>query len=98
MTSQHSNGVGPKWFPPFIRRDLTRLSLFFFSEASWDKHDEGYALKKYPRKECDISFLQAMLRDASSQNIVWKMFGCTILAWVFYLFVRLFGGTSYNTK
>ena len=35
------NGVGPYWFPKPLRVTLTRFSLLFFDEASWDKHDEG---------------------------------------------------------
>lgn len=93
-----NNGVGPAWFPSFIRNALTYFSLLFFNEASWEKHDEGYAIKIYLRKECDLRFLKAMLRDASSQRVVWRMFGCTLLAWLFYTFVRLFGWISYNKK
>jgi len=90
------NGVGPWWFPGWLRRGLTRLSQTFFSEASWDRHDEGYARGFPARAECDRKFLAAMLADAGHAGPVWKMAGCTVLAWAFWAGVRCLGWASYG--
>lgn len=90
-----SNGVGPRWFPPITRRALTWLSALFFNTASWDRHDEGYARGDPARSECDRLFLAAMLTDASQAGPVWRMLGCSVLGWVFWLAVRAFGWAVY---
>ena len=92
------NGLGPKWFPEAIRVWLTSLGKLFFDEASWEKHDEGYA-RGYPsRWECDKGFLKAMLRDARNAKTLLKSLACYLLAWLLWLLVRLFGWTTYNNK
>jgi len=93
-----TNGVGPKWFPKFTRRALTRLSALFFDTASWDRHDEGYQAGRPARSECDRLFLAAMLTDGSQAGPVWRMLGCSLLAWGFWLAVRFFGWTAYKNK
>lgn len=92
------NGVGPWWFPASWRRALTDLSLRYFKEASWDKHDVGYALGRPSRAECDRKFLQAMLRDASETTTTTRVFACVSLSITFWVAVRLFGWASYNRK
>jgi len=93
-----ANGLGPWWFPPFIRKFLTRLSKRFFREAAWIKHDEGYA-RGYPaRAVCDRKFLQAMLRDASLTSTTVRVLACVALALFYWTMVRLFGWASYNRK
>lgn len=92
------NGLGPYWFPDWLRKLLSKAGSSFFDEAAWDKHDEGYA-KQYPsRVVCDRKFLQAMLKDASKTTTTFRVFMCCILAWVFWFFVRVFGWISYNKK
>jgi len=92
------NGLGPKWFPEPIRVWLTLFGKTFFEEASWEKHDEGYA-RGYPsRWECDKGFLRAMLRDARNTNTLLKSLACYLLAWLLWLLVRLFGWTTYNNR
>lgn len=90
------NGIGPKWFPKWLRRALTRFGSTFFEEAAWDKHDEGYAAGTPSRVECDRKFLQAMLRDASRTTTTPRIAACCILAWVFWAFVRVFGWMTYR--
>lgn len=90
------NGLGPWWFPEGIRRRLTNLGKRFFEEASWEIHDESYALRSPPRNECDRGFLKAMLRDASLQETMWKIFVCCFFAWFIWSLVRMFGWLSYN--
>ncbi len=90
------NGLGPIWFPAPVRAILTRLSALFFSEAGWEKHDEGYA-RGYPaRAVCDRKFFQAMLRDASRVETTGRVWVCIWLAGFFWLMVRLFGWASYR--
>ncbi len=91
-----TNGLGPWWFPGFVRSSLTAMGRTFFDEASWDRHDEGYG-RGYPsRAECDRKFLMAMLRDASLQPTVLRAWACVNLAFGLWLMVRLFGWASYN--
>lgn len=93
-----NNGVGPSWFPAPVRRALTWFSLLFFSEANWDKHDEGYKAGSPSRSECDRKMLQAGLRDASRTTTIPRIFVCTFLAWVYYLACRAGGWATYNYK
>lgn len=91
-----TNGIGPSWFPDFIRVALTRFGSSFFKEAAWDKHDVGYDQAIKPRHICDRKFLQAMLRDASDTQETSRMLLSTILAWLFWSFVRVYGRPSYK--
>ena len=93
-----ANGLGPWWFPAFIRNFLTRLSRRFFNEAAWEKHDVGYGRGVVSRAECDRKFLQAMLRDASQTTTTLRVFACVGLAFFYWFMVRLFGWGSYNYK
>ena len=89
------NGLGPIWFPKWIRIILTKFSAIFFDEAAWNKHDIGYA-RKYPsRAICDRKFFQAMIRDASRTEIMWKIWFCLFLASFFWAMVRMWGWISY---
>jgi hypothetical protein len=98
MTNTGHNGVGPWWFPSWARRLLTWLSGLFFDEASWVKHDEGYAAGNPSRCECDRKFLQAMLRDASETGTTLRVFACLGLSVFFWIMVRLFGWLSYGRR
>lgn len=92
------NGLGPWWFPAGLRRFLTRLGERFFNEAAWEKHDEGYA-RRYPsRAECDRKFLMAMLRDASRAETVRRAAACVLLAFFFWMAVRVGGSASYGRR
>ena len=91
-----ANGLGPWWFPAPIRQVLTWLSSFFFDEAAWTKHDEGYARGHPSRAECDWKFFQAMLRDASRVTRLHRVVACLVLAFFFYFAVRAFGWGSYR--
>lgn len=93
-----SNGLGPAWFPDWLRQMFTKFGSTFFEEASWDHHDEGYKAGLPARNVCDRKFLCAMLRDASNTEATIKVAACTILAWFFWLMVRLFGWMSYRTQ
>ena len=93
-----ANGLGPWWFPAFLREFLTNVSKWFFNEAAWEKHDEGYELGYPCRADCDKKFLQAMLRDASKSEKINKILTCTALAIIYWSLVRLFGWASYNKR
>ena len=90
------NGFGPWWMPAPVRAVLTRFSAWFFDEASWQRHDIGYAHGYPSRAEADRKFLAAMLRDASQAERVWHMAAACVLAWLFWGVVRLFGWMSYG--
>lgn len=93
-----TNGLGPSWFPDWFRELLTKFGSSFFDEAAWDKHDVGYHLAIHSRSECDFKFLQAMLRDASRTPKIWRVLVSCMLAWIFWIAVRLGGWMSYNYK
>ncbi len=94
------NGLGPWWFPAWLRRLATSLSLAFFHEADWAHHDYGYARggSESDRARADRLFLAAMLRDGSRLNTVTRMAGASLLAWLFWALVRLFGWTAFNYR
>lgn len=90
------NGVGPEWASPALRELITKMSLWFFDEASWNHHDFGYYIgcTEQHRAEYDRKFLSAMLRDA--KRISWyKRPAAWLLSLVFYSTVRLWGWTSF---
>ncbi len=92
------NGVGPRWFPAWARRILTRFSARFFSEADWERHDEGYARGSPDRATCDRKFLKAMLRDAAQATTTIRVLACVGLALFFWTMVRAFGWTAYKRR
>jgi hypothetical protein len=74
---------------------MTAVSDYFFNEASWQKHDEGYE-RGYPsRRICDRKFLEAMLRDAKAHPFPKKAVAY-VLAWASWAAVRTFGSSQYN--
>ena len=91
-----ANGLGPWWFPDAWRRWLTSLSALFFDEASWRIHDESYNAGSPARAVADFGFLKAMIRDASRTATLPRMVGALMLAFMFYVLVRLFGWASYG--
>ena len=95
-----SNGVGPAWAPAPVRAALTRLAALFFEEASWERHDRGYGRggSEADRARFDRLFLAAMLRDASLLKTVPRMFGASLLAWIFWTAVRMGGWTAFNYR
>lgn len=92
------NGVGPWWWPAWLRVGFTWFSSLFFEEASWDHHDEGYQHGSPPRATCDRKFMHAMLRDASQADTTARTLACVVLALIYWLSVRAFGWASYNYK
>lgn len=92
------NGLGPRWFPKCLRSMLTHTASYFFKTASWDIHDASYAKGEPRRTDCDNGFLRAMLKDASEAETPLKMLACSVLAWMLWLLVRLFGWTTFNYK
>jgi hypothetical protein len=93
-----SNGIGPSWFPAWLRRLLTKFGRSWFKEASWEKHDEGYEAGEPARHVCDLKFFQAMVRDASETKPAWRVNATIFLAFIGWVMVRLFGWMSYNRK
>ena len=90
------NGLGPFWFPDWLRRFITEIASFFFKSASWRHHDFGYVVggDRWDRRRCDDKFLIAMLKDALRQPLIfWPIAApiALVLSVFFYLNVRLFG-------
>ncbi|KIC38168.1 hypothetical protein RA27_20625 [Ruegeria sp. ANG-R] len=106
------NGVGPYWLPASARRWITKTASWFFRSASWRHHDFGYAVggDRWDRARCDWKFLQAMLRDAVTQDggpiapaVVWLVLAseAAVLSLLFYLAVRIggqFGSFEYRDQ
>lgn len=90
------NGLGPAWFPARTRAWLTSTASYFFKEASWDIHDEGYEIAKHSRWHCDFRFLQEMLSDAADRDKVWKIFVASTASFGLWGMVRAGGWTTYG--
>ena len=90
------NGVGPNWFPAWLRRAITGYASFYFVSASWKHHDFGYTKGHRPdhRKVYDGKFLAAMKADAGELGVA-KRTTAFILSYSFYAAVRLGGGGSF---
>ena len=91
-----SNGLGPSWFPKFLRRWLTKAASWWFVSASWVRHDDGYKRAVKPRYWCDYRFLEAMNKDAIKLNAGWKRDVAICLSFTLWLLVRLFGWMRYG--
>jgi len=96
--ANHGNGMGPWWFPTAWRKRATAWASFFFQEANWDIHDASYNAAFPARAICDRGLLRAMMRDASLQDLVWRIAACTTLAWGIWALVRLGGWASYGHR
>lgn len=95
------NGVGSDHMPEWLRKFLTQTACWFFDEASWRKHDFGYAVggDRWDRQRCDWKFYAAMRHDAWHQPLwVWPLAApaAYMLAVVFYLAVRIGGAGSFR--
>jgi len=93
----YGNGIGPAWFPGWLRNLTTALCNHFFFEASYQRHDHGYEKggNEIDRINCDGRFLIAMRRDVCRSKWFLKL-----VAWLFcygfYILVRLGGRQSFN--
>ena len=90
------NGIGPFWFPDWLRYFITHIASFFFKSASWQHHDFGYAVggDRWDRRRCDDKFLIAMIADAIRQPLlIWPLAAplAILLSIFFYVMVRVFG-------
>lgn len=90
------NGLGPWWFPAWLRAALTAWAARLFPSLFWGLHDAAYAEGKVPRWVCDRGALRAMLCDALAAESVGRMFALMAVAWFFWVLLRLFGHWSYN--
>jgi hypothetical protein len=93
QVSSKGNGCGPDWFPVWIKE----LLFNWFFEASCNKHDEGYRKggNEARRAHCDLKFLEAMKKDASNVNVIFKPLAYST-AYTYYLLVRIFGRYQFN--
>jgi hypothetical protein len=89
------NGVGPWWFPAWMRRALSWFSAGHFPIGIFDAHDVDYFLAVQSRRVCDRRFFVALWRAARARR-GWRQFGSMMLAAIYYGFARLFGAASYN--
>jgi hypothetical protein len=93
----YGNGIGPAWFPSWLRVLITALASGYFIEASWQHHDWGYGKggNEIDRINCDGRFLIAMRRDVYRTPFLLR-----IPAWLFchgfYIAVRFGGRRSFN--
>lgn len=78
---------GPFWIPSWMRKFLSNRF-----NASCYIHDKDYISCKMTRLQADNRFLEHMLRQVKG-----KIFP-TILAYCFYVMVRIGGWISYNKK
>lgn len=90
------NGLGPWWFPAFLRRFLTVCFRRFFREASIERHDAAYGRGRPARWICDRGFRRAMQRDAARAASSGAAFLMDLAAWVLWMGLRAFGWLSYN--
>ena len=93
----YGNGIGPEWFPNWLRTLITNLASSFFIEASWQHHDWGYGKggNEIDRINCDGRFLIAMRRDVCRVKrpllpVAW------LFCYGFYIAVRFGGRKSFN--
>ena len=110
--AKFGNGVGPYWFPKWLRRLITKSASWLFKDASWRHHDFGYVVggDGWDRARCDWKFLIAMLRDARTQNRGAEgpframlinfvaVLTATLIAIFFYLAVRIGGRLSFKYR
>lgn len=90
------NGLGPWWFPAWLRAALTAWAARHFPSLSWQMHDASYDAGSPARWVCDRGFLRAMLGDAIGARRVAVMFALSVAAWAFWVAVRVGGRWSYN--
>jgi len=90
-----ANGVGPWWFPVWLRRALSRFSAGHFPIGIFDAHDFAYLLAVESRRACDRLLFRDLWRAARARR-GWRQLGSMTLAAFCYCLVRVFGAASYN--
>jgi hypothetical protein len=95
--THYGNGIGPAWWPPWLRNLITGFCSRFFLEASWQRHDHGYQWggTEIDRINADGRFLIAMRRDVSRARWYLKPIAW-VLCYSFYIAVRFGGCKSFN--
>lgn len=93
----NNNGVGPVWFPSWLRQYLTTFSLKFFRERSWIKHDDAYTIGgiEEDRKIADEIFLLDLKEDLLFKTKSRYLFGI-VIAYIYYFNLRIFGKSAYH--
>ena len=93
----NNNGVGPVWFPSWLRQYLTTFSLKFFRERSWIKHDDAYCIggTEEDRKIADKIFLLDLKEDLLFKTKSRYLFGI-VVAYIYYFNLRIFGKSAYH--
>jgi hypothetical protein len=86
-----NNGLGPWWFSPIARANLTMRAKTLFPSKPWEEHDMDYWTGGTPRdrRHTDRVFLEALLSDAETPSAY-------LVAFLFYGLVSIFGGFSFN--
>lgn len=92
------NGLGPWWFPAWLRRALTAWSAARFPSLAWELHDASYAIGRPERWRCDRGLRRAMQADARAAKRWHRRAFLSAAAWFFWVLVRLFGWASYGRK
>ena len=93
----NNNGVGPTWFPSWLRQYLTTFSLKFFRERSWIKHDDAYCIggTEKDRKIADEIFLLDLKEDLLIKSKSKRVTGI-VIAYIYYFNLRIFGKSAYH--
>lgn len=81
------NACGPYWMPKSMREFLSERF-----NASCVIHDLDYGTKRYSQYEADRRFLNHMKRQVKGKVIP------TMMAYIFYVAVRIGGKLSYGKK
>lgn len=97
------NGVGPGFFPAWLRKFITGRASRYFKSASWRHHDFGYAVggDAFDRFRCDWKFFKAMLRDSVNQR--WHLWPfaapvALVISVAFFIAVAAGGWSSFSYR
>lgn len=100
MRNEEINGVGPSWFPTWLRKYLTKVFEKYFLTSTWIAHDKAYTeggnLKD--KFSADYIFYIIMLSDLEMHESWLKRTTGFLLANFLFISVVTFGSFSYHFK